>query len=193
MAEGTARTRIDERYPNRASELTVSSAGVAGLDGETATMEAVMTMRERGVDITAHRAKSVTPELLVSSDLVLTMEARQMERVRAMAAQPVTTAPEPGESDDRPSFPMVFPLLRLGEAARRASREQDDAMQPTDLSARLERLVRTADAIRREDSWEFPDFTYEIGDPMGLSISRYSSAAEAMEGPIHEILSFLLS
>ena len=188
MAEGMARERIKERYPDRAHELTISSAGIAGLDGETASMEAVMTMRERGVDITAHRVRSTTRELLASSDLVLTMEAAQAERLRAMGEPP-----QPGGSHDGRSFPIVFPLLRLGEAARGASAEQDDTIQLEGPSARLEILVRIASAIRREDSWELPDFSYEIGDPMGLSISGYSGAAEAMEKPIYDILSFLLS
>jgi protein-tyrosine-phosphatase len=190
MAEGMARARIDERYPHRAGEIAVSSAGIAGLDGERATVEAVGVMRERGVAITAHRARSVTAELLAESDLVLTMEARQAEHTRALASPPIAAWPEPG---GRQSPAMVFLLLRLGEAARLASREADRAVRSVDVSGRLVRLARTAAAIRREDSWEFNDFAYEISDPMGLPVREYYRAAEAMEKPIYHILDLLLS
>ena len=190
MAEGMARARIDERYPNRAGEIAVSSAGIAGLDGERANMGAVVTMRDRGVDIAAHRARSVTAELLAASDLVLTMEARQAEHARAMASPPIAAWPEPG---GRPFSPMVFLLLRLGEAVRLVSREADLTVRSGDVSVRLGRLARTAAAIQREDSWEFGDFTYEISDPMGLPVHGYYRAAEAMEKPIYHILDLLLS
>jgi protein-tyrosine-phosphatase len=190
MAEGTARARIGSRYPRRAGELAVGSAGVAGLDGEAATTEAVITMRERGVDITGHRGRSMTPHLLASSDLVLTMEARQAGTVRAMSPAPLPEWPEP---NGRPSSAVVMPLLRLGEAARRATRRGDETKPPLDLRERLGELARAAAAIQREGSWEFGDFAYEIGDPMGMPISEYSRAADAMERPVHHILDFLLS
>jgi protein-tyrosine-phosphatase len=189
MAEGMARARIDLLYPHREGELALGSAGVAGLDGEAPTTEAVNTMRERGVDITAHRARSITPQLLASSDLVLTMESRQAETVRAMSLARIAEWPEP---DGRPSPVVVFPLLRLGEAARRACRKGGEAT-PGDLRERLGGLARAAEEIRREGSWESGDFAYEIEDPMGMPISEYSRAAETMEKPIHHILDFLLS
>ena len=190
MAEGMARARMDSLFPGRSGELVIGSAGVAGLDGETATPEAVITMRERGVDITGHRARSMTPQLLSSSDLVLTMEAGQAKRVRAMSPAPVAEWPEP---PGRPESAMVFTLLRLGEAARRASIMSNEEAGQGGPSNRLGYLARTAAAIQREGGWESPDFAYEINDPMGMPISGYSGAAEAMETPIHLVVDFLFS
>jgi hypothetical protein len=117
------------------------------------------------------------------------MEARQAERVRAVTAKQDAAGPRP---DEVPSFPVVFPLLKLGEAVRRVPLEVDETGEPGDLRARLECMARTAAEIQREGFWESGDSEYEIGDPMGLSIRSYAGAAEAMERPIFDILSFLL-
>ena len=40
-------------------------------------------MRERGLDITPHRAQQITPELIANSDLVLVMEAGHRRAIDA--------------------------------------------------------------------------------------------------------------
>lgn len=56
------------------SRYRIQSAGTRGLDGQRAHPLAVEEMRKRGVDLSAHRARTVTPYLLAASDLILTME-----------------------------------------------------------------------------------------------------------------------
>ena len=74
MAAGIARFVIDTVYPERSDGVEVASAGTAGLDGDPATGGAVMAMKMRGIDISDHRARTVTEGITASSDLVLTME-----------------------------------------------------------------------------------------------------------------------
>jgi protein-tyrosine phosphatase len=52
----------------------VESAGISALVGEPADPIAAELMRERGLDISRHRARQLTPELLGDFDLVLVME-----------------------------------------------------------------------------------------------------------------------
>lgn len=56
---------------------TIGSAGLRGMDGEAVHPLAREQMDRRGVDISAHRARSVTPNLLVESSIILVMEAAQ--------------------------------------------------------------------------------------------------------------------
>jgi protein-tyrosine phosphatase len=56
-------------------EFTVESAGLGALVDEPASEHSVTLMRERGLDITGHRAQQLTPELVTRADLILVMES----------------------------------------------------------------------------------------------------------------------
>ena len=55
-------------------EITVESAGLGALVGHPASDFAVELMRERGVDITSHRARQLHPDMVSAADLILVME-----------------------------------------------------------------------------------------------------------------------
>ncbi len=59
-----------------AREVAVGSAGVAALEGSPADPLAQEIMRERGLDISGHRARQLTSELVFASDLLLAMDGR---------------------------------------------------------------------------------------------------------------------
>jgi protein-tyrosine-phosphatase len=68
---------------NQASgEWQVASAGTWALDGQPAADGSQIVMGERGIDISDHRAQSVSGELLQSFDLILTMERGHDEALR---------------------------------------------------------------------------------------------------------------
>lgn len=54
-------------------DVRIDSAGIFAVDGDAASTEAVNVMKEYGIDLSAHRAKKITPELIDESDLILTM------------------------------------------------------------------------------------------------------------------------
>ena len=56
-------------------EVTVESAGLGALVDEPASEHSVDLMRERGLDISGHRAQQLTPELVTKADLILVMES----------------------------------------------------------------------------------------------------------------------
>ena len=58
------------------SGITVSSAGIAALVDHPVSQHAIDLMSERGIDITSHRARQLTPELVSQADLILVMETR---------------------------------------------------------------------------------------------------------------------
>ncbi len=62
-------------------DLQIASAGTSAFPGMEATDHAVSTMRQRGLDLTDHRSRTVTDDSLSGVDLVLTMTARHKEHI----------------------------------------------------------------------------------------------------------------
>ena len=65
-------------------EVLVSSAGLGALIDYPAAEHAEALMAERGLDISGHRARQLTPDLINASDLILVMETGHK---RAIGAQ----------------------------------------------------------------------------------------------------------
>jgi protein-tyrosine phosphatase len=61
--------------------VNVRSAGLNALSGTPADKTAVRLMESRRIDITAHRALQITPELCLQADLVLVMSTDQRKRL----------------------------------------------------------------------------------------------------------------
>ncbi len=78
MAEGLLRHILDVRA---VKGVHIRSAGTHALDGRPAEPHAVEAVRELGVDITAHTARSLDREMVSAADLVLVMESWQAELV----------------------------------------------------------------------------------------------------------------
>jgi protein-tyrosine phosphatase len=55
--------------------ITVESAGLGALVGHAASGHSVELMAEAGIDISAHRARQIHPDMVRAADLVLVMEA----------------------------------------------------------------------------------------------------------------------
>jgi protein-tyrosine phosphatase len=83
MAEGLLRDRLA-----RLGHGTVESAGIAALVGRPAERHAVALLARKGIDISGHRARQLTPELVAEADVVLVMEdgqRRLLERLSTAA------------------------------------------------------------------------------------------------------------
>jgi protein-tyrosine phosphatase len=62
----------------------VTSAGVGALVGAPADPIACQLMTARGLDLSQHRARQITAEMIRASDLVLVMEDRQRKGVEGL-------------------------------------------------------------------------------------------------------------
>jgi protein-tyrosine-phosphatase len=78
MAEALMRHALNERG---VSEISVSSAGTGAFEGAPASEGAYLVALEHGLDLSAHRARRLTQELVHESDLILTMSAHHRDRV----------------------------------------------------------------------------------------------------------------
>jgi len=81
MAEGMLRSMVKER-----DDVEVGSAGTAGIDGMPATREAVAVSIEHGVDISLHRSRGLTEELLTDADLVFALADHHLTAITEMDA-----------------------------------------------------------------------------------------------------------
>lgn len=62
-------------------KLELESCGISTLVGMSASKEAIDILRNQGIDISSHKAKPITRELIDWADFILVMEERHKERI----------------------------------------------------------------------------------------------------------------
>lgn len=107
LAEAIARKFAIERG---LVDVDAASAGTSTWDGAAASDGALLVGLERRLDLSGHRAQPVTPALVESSDLILTMGPHHLERVEALGGTGrsflLTGYPQPGTSGRAISDPV---------------------------------------------------------------------------------------
>ena len=78
MAEAVLRNALRNQ-----GDITVESAGLGAMVDWPAAEHAEVLMRERGLDISGHKGRQLTPELLHVADLVLVMEYEHKSAIEA--------------------------------------------------------------------------------------------------------------
>jgi protein-tyrosine-phosphatase len=65
----------------------VSSAGICAAAGWPPSEHAVKALREKGIDISGHRSRTLTPQLIEEADLLVTMTQGHRQAVLAAVPQ----------------------------------------------------------------------------------------------------------
>jgi len=78
LAEALLRQALEERG---VTDIEVLSAGTGAWEGAPASEGAYLVGLENGLDLSGHRARLVTGELVAASDLILTMARHHRARV----------------------------------------------------------------------------------------------------------------
>lgn len=82
-------------------DVLIDSAGIAADSGENASENAVKAMAEAGIDLSYHRSKRLTPELIEMADIILTMTVSHKDFLLRYAYGKVFTLKEyVGEEGD---------------------------------------------------------------------------------------------
>jgi protein-tyrosine-phosphatase len=81
MAAGILNRELSERGLN--SMFLAESAGIWGKVGLPVVPEVVKIMGERGIDVTNHRSRIITKEIIDKANLILTMERSHKEAIYA--------------------------------------------------------------------------------------------------------------
>ena len=64
------------------TDIEVSSAGTNAWDGSAASDGALLIGMERGLDLSEHRSRQLTPQIISESDLILAMSPTHVARVK---------------------------------------------------------------------------------------------------------------
>lgn len=99
LAEALLRQELERRH---VEGVEVSSAGTGAWDGAPASEGAYLVALENGLDLSAHRARLLTRDLVRQSDLILTMSPHHRARAEALGADAKahTLVGYAGEADD---------------------------------------------------------------------------------------------
>ena len=81
MAEALLQARLARDEARR--DWRVASAGVWTIDGRPASVHAGEEMARRGLDLSRHRSRNVSQEMMAEADLVLTMTRQHAEALGA--------------------------------------------------------------------------------------------------------------
>jgi protein-tyrosine-phosphatase len=84
LAEVLLRRALTERS---LPDFAVSSAGTGAWDGAPASEGAYLVALERGLDLSSHRARLLTREIVEDTDLVLTMARHHRARVHELGGE----------------------------------------------------------------------------------------------------------
>jgi protein-tyrosine-phosphatase len=84
MAEAIARAMVAERG---LADIAVSSAGTSAWDGAPASDPALLVAMEHDMDITGHRSRVLSREIVEGADLILTMGPHHLERAVAFSGR----------------------------------------------------------------------------------------------------------
>jgi protein-tyrosine-phosphatase len=135
------------------ADVRVSSTGIVGWDGSPAVQEAVRAAKERGSDVSGHRARRLEAPHVEDADLVVGMAGEHREAVvRLMPGAEARTF-------------TLKELVRLLEAlpAPQSGDSFDDR-------------VRAAHRLRRS-GFEGSPYDEDVSDPIGMSIDTFRAIA----------------
>lgn len=158
IAEGFLRAAFEARFGAAAPE--VASAGTMGWTGSGADPSSIRAAAELGVDISSHRARALSVDDVVRSELIVGMASEHSRGVVAMVAE---------------AYPRTFgikELVRLLDALP----ETGPAVGERQLADR----VAEADRLRRGGFvGEASDET--IDDPLGMPIDAFRDVARELD------------
>jgi ribose 5-phosphate isomerase B len=88
MAETIAKNKLDQLALNGV-RVEIISAGTHACKGMPASRQAIQVMKERGLDLSHHQARQVTPELIEKADFIFTMTKGQKQFVLSLCPNAV--------------------------------------------------------------------------------------------------------
>lgn len=206
-----AEALLKEKLKESGLDIKVLSAGTAVFREDPASKHAVMVMGEKGIDLSGHRSRPVSRDMLEQADLVLTMTQNHKKAVLDMAPQledRVFTLKE--FVHDKREYRDVE--AELSEATDRLNEKRNAFIEKyktelMSLKKRREELVEELDRVEEELlEWDrrlqseieeekksieklqkrVPDF--DIKDPFGGHADCYRDSAGEIEEAIEKLV-----
>jgi protein-tyrosine phosphatase len=163
MAEALLRARLVPVAP----KLAVGSAGLL-FDGRPAEPNAVRVMAKRGLDISDHRAQTISADRLHGTTLILGMERQHVREVAAL------------EPD---LFGRSFTLPELVQAGQIVGARQR-GQRVADWAHSISQLRSPADYAKS-------DPLAEISDPMGGPLRSFRACADTIDAQLELLVGLI--
>lgn len=157
MAEALMRDAVERG----GCDIEVASAGTWAYYGNTATVEAVEVLRDRGIDLSGHQSRAVDPKELKAADLIVGMTSVHRREILEVA-------------------PEVATKLILMKELVEIALEGD---LPDGSEARLERLLGA-----KRPTWRR---ALDLDDPIGKPIGAYEKTVAQIEMGVEVLVTTL--
>jgi protein-tyrosine phosphatase len=200
MAEALLRKMLKEDLGEKAATIHVVSAGTSARSGEVAAQNAIEVMEKEGIDLRSHRARRLTPELVQTADLVLTMTLEQKKSVLSLTPSiinKVFTLTEFAEGvkkiedliDNAEKIRLTLEMKRNKCLEREGAKLQELRRRNIELSRQMraldEELRQIEQKMEQEIAPEKKELeliqnkltSLEIHDPYGKNIEAYKVCA----------------
>jgi len=107
MAVAILRRLLEERG---VAGVEVASAGTAAWDGAPASEGSYLISLENGLDLSSHRARPITTDIVAGADLILGMGTHHVERAESLggAGKAHLLGEYAGQTDDAAQVPDPF-------------------------------------------------------------------------------------
>jgi protein-tyrosine phosphatase len=137
MAEALARAALARRLNVTSDELdqkgiSIISAGSFAMPGARATPQAVEAVKLLGADLTKHRSRPLTVELIHQADAIFTMSRNHASAVTALvpsAAEKTTTLDPGGDIDDPIGGDLSLYQQLAGQMQQLVEKRLDEKLQ----------------------------------------------------------------
>ena len=116
------------RQANESELYDAHSAGTWALDNEPASKHAIAAMDERGIDLTQHRGRTVTQELIEQAAVVIVMTHNHYEALGAEFPKQRKKIHLMSELSDH-SFDIADPYTGTFEEYQNCARELDELIE----------------------------------------------------------------
>ena len=153
-----AAAMLGDRLATRRAALSVTSAGLVSADTPPPD-EVIAAMADLGLDLSTHRSRPVTPEVISAAALVLTMTRQQLVDVTVLAPRAWSRCFTLGD------------LLRRGEV-----------VGPREDGQSLAVWVQRAHAGRSRIGLLSLDPADDVADPMGGRLQVYRRSRDELAG-----------
>ena len=85
---------MDKIAQKRDLDIRIESAGLFAAEGASASVNSIDALKKYDIDLSYHRSKQITADLINQCDLILTMTAAHKQALEAVATDKVFTLTE---------------------------------------------------------------------------------------------------